>query len=62
MAGFCDKLNERGRQIMGGRKGGRQEGRLIPGALFLDGQVGHGSLTVPKDMGRGVSCRGEMMR
>lgn len=44
------------------RKGGRQEGGLVPGALFSDGQVDHGSITVAKDAGRRLSCRGKMMR
>jgi len=61
-ARFSDNLNERRRQVMEGRKGGREEGRLITKALFLDGQVDHGFFTVAKDTGRRVSCRSRMIR
>lgn len=44
VARFYDKLNEKNRLQKERRKGGLQ-GRLVPGSLFLDGQMDNGSLT-----------------
>lgn len=59
---FVTNLNER-RQVME-EEGEIKEARggLVPRTSFLDGQVDHGSITVTKDMGRRIRCKGRVMR